>query len=157
MTVSGADVGEGYTLTISPDEIKIEGKGVAGAFYGIQTLKQIFEETSVPCLEIEDEPDRIHRGFYHDITRGKVPTVETLKSLIDEMAYYKMNELQLYIEHTFPFKEFGDDVEKFGGYDRKRVSNTAEFLKRYRESWMKVNKESELYRLEKLFSDLDAM
>ncbi|MBQ7986839.1 MAG: family 20 glycosylhydrolase [Clostridia bacterium] len=114
LTVSAQGVGEGYTLTISPDEIKIEGNGVAGAFYGIQTLKQIFEETSVPCLEIEDEPDMKRRGFYHDVTRGKVPTVETLKGLIDKMAYYKMNELQLYIEHTFPFKEFGDDVEKFG-------------------------------------------
>lgn len=114
LTVSAEGEGEGYTLTILPDEIKIEGKGVAGAFYGIQTLKQIFEETSVPCLEIEDTPDMIHRGFYHDVTRGKVPTVATLKGLIDKMAYYKMNELQLYIEHTFPFKEFGDDIEKFG-------------------------------------------
>ncbi len=114
LTVSATGDGEGYTLSISPDEIKIVGQGVAGAFYGIQTLKQIFEEESVPCLEIVDEPDMRCRGFYHDVTRGKVPTVETLKGLIDKMAYYKMNELQLYIEHTFPFKELGDDVEKFG-------------------------------------------
>lgn len=114
LTISGAGDGEGYTLTISPDEIKIEGNGVAGAFYGIQTLKQIFENEVVPCLEIVDAPDMKHRGFYHDVTRGKVPTVATLKGLVDKMAYYKMNELQLYIEHTFPFKELGDDVEKFG-------------------------------------------
>lgn len=114
LTVSGAGAGEGYTLTILPDEIKIEGNGVAGAFYGIQTLRQIFENDIIPCLEIVDEPDMKSRGFYHDVTRGKVPTVETLKDLIDKMAYYKMNELQLYIEHTFPFKEFGDDVERFG-------------------------------------------
>lgn len=114
LTVSAEGKGEGYTLTILPDEIKIKGKGVAGAFYGIQTLKQIFENDDIPCLEIEDAPDMKCRGFYHDITRGKVPTVETLKGLIDKMAYYKMNELQLYIEHTFPFKELGDDVERFG-------------------------------------------
>lgn len=115
LTVSASnEASEGYKLTILPDEIKIEGKSVKGAFYGIQTLKQIFENDVVPCLEIEDEPDMKHRGFYHDVTRGKVPTVATLKSLIDKMTYYKMNELQLYIEHAFPFKELGDDVEKFG-------------------------------------------
>lgn len=115
LTVSASDESsEGYSLVICENEIKIEGKSVKGAFYGIQTLRQIFENDIVPCLEIEDEPDMIHRGFYHDVTRGRVPTVATLKSLIDKMAYYKMNELQLYIEHTFPFKELGDDVEKFG-------------------------------------------
>lgn len=115
LTVSALDeASEGYSLIINENEIKIEGKSVKGAFYGIQTLRQIFENDVVPCLEIEDAPDMIHRGFYHDVTRGKVPTVETLKGLVDKMAYYKMNELQLYIEHTFPFKELGEDVEKFG-------------------------------------------
>ena len=115
LTVSALDeASEGYSLTICENEIKITGKSIKGAFYGIQTLKQIFENDVVPCLEIEDAPDMAHRGFYHDVTRGRVPTVATLKALIDKMAYYKMNELQLYIEHTFPFKELGDDVEKFG-------------------------------------------
>ena len=82
-------------------------------FYGIQTLKQMFENDTVPCLHIEDKPDMSLRGFYHDVTRGKVPTVDTLKKMIDNMAYYKMNHLELYIEHTFPFKELGDSVEKF--------------------------------------------
>ncbi len=105
---------EGYTLDICEDKITIHGDSVQGAFYGIQTLRQIFENDTVPCLHIEDKPDMGIRGFYHDVTRGKVPTVETLKNLIDTVAYYKMNMLQLYVEHTFPFKEFGDDIEKFG-------------------------------------------
>ena len=45
LTVSAAnEESEGYTLTILPDEIKIAGESTAGAFYGIQTLKQIFEK-----------------------------------------------------------------------------------------------------------------
>ena len=104
---------EGYTLDISEDKITISGDSAGGVFYGIQTLKQIFENDTVPCIHIEDRPDMSLRGFYHDITRGKVPTVKTLKKMIDNMAYYKMNHLELYIEHTFPFKEFGDAVEKF--------------------------------------------
>ena len=63
---------------------------------------------------IEDEPDFKYRGFYHDITRGKIPKVETIKRLIDNMAYYKLNSLQLYVEHTYEFKEFSDDIERTG-------------------------------------------
>ncbi len=111
---AGNGESEAYTLDISEDKITILAESPAGAFYGIQTLKQIFENENVPCLHIEDKPDMALRGFYHDVTRGKVPTVATLKKMIDNMAYYKMNHLELYIEHTFPFKELGDSVEEFG-------------------------------------------
>lgn len=106
--------GESYTLDIEEDAISIKGADAAGVFYAIQTLKQIFISEKVPCLHIEDKPDMKHRGFYHDVTRGKIPTVETLKKLIDTLAYYKMNSLQIYVEHTFPFKELGDNIEITG-------------------------------------------
>ena len=105
---------EGYTLTIEESKITIMAARPAGTFYAIQTLRQIFDNKEVPCLTIEDEPGFAYRGFYHDVTRGKVPKAETIKELIDTMAYYKMNSLQLYIEHTFPFKELGDHIEKTG-------------------------------------------
>ena len=105
---------EGYALTISESGILIKGDSAAGAFYGIQTLRQIFENNDVPYLIIEDKPDMKHRGFYHDVTRGKIPTVDRMKKLIDTLAYYKMNSLQIYVEHTFPFKELGDLIEKTG-------------------------------------------
>ena len=105
---------QGYTLEISEHQVTINGTSAAGAFYGIQTLRQLLEQEEIPCLTITDFPGFEHRGFYHDVTRGKIPTLATLKQLIDDMAYFKMNSLQLYIEHTFPFKEFGDYAEKNG-------------------------------------------
>ncbi len=105
---------DAYCLNITEDKIVLRGDSPAGVFYGIQTLRQIFTHDEIPCLYIEDKPDFVHRGFYHDITRGRVPTVETVKHLIDEMAYYKMNSLQLYVEHTFLFAELADIVEKTG-------------------------------------------
>ena len=36
--------------------------------------------------------------------------MDTLKELVDYMAYMKLNSLQLYVEHTFAFKEFADSV-----------------------------------------------
>ena len=99
------DSGEGYVLRISPDRITIEADSPAGAFYGIQTLRQLFQEEQVPCLVIQDRPDFSYRGFYHDVTRGKICTVASIKKLIDDMAYYKLNSLQLYVEHVFEFEE----------------------------------------------------
>ena len=36
-----------------------------------------------------------------DVSRGKVPTVETLELLIDRLSRLKINVVQLYLEHTF--------------------------------------------------------
>ena len=110
----GNEDNEAYILEIEPEKILIKAEGVRGAFYAIQTLRQLFCAENVPCCYIEDEPDFKYRGFYHDITRGKVPTVETLKRLIDDMAYYKLNSLQLYVEHTFEFKEYADSNDRTG-------------------------------------------
>lgn len=102
------DEGEGYELRINEHDISIKAEGPAGAFYAIQTLRQLFKNLKIPCLTIKDFPDFQYRGFYHDVTRGKIPTVETVKKLIDQMAYYKLNSLQLYVEHTFEFEEYKD-------------------------------------------------
>lgn len=113
VVVSG-DGSESYSLTVEENAITIRGESAAGAFYGIQTLRQLFRHERVPCLHIQDQPDFSVRGWYHDITRGRIPTVDTLKSLIDDMAYYKLNQLQLYVEHVFPFRETADLVKKTG-------------------------------------------
>ena len=59
-------------------------------------------------MAIRDWPDFPVRGFYHDVTRGKVPTLQTLMALADKMAFYKLNQLQLYVEHSFAFKNHPD-------------------------------------------------
>lgn len=127
---------EAYTLDIQKDKITLTAGDTRGVFYAIQTLRQLLEHETVPCLHIEDAPDFAHRGFYHDITRGKVPTVDTLKALIDRMAYFKMNSLQLYVEHTFAFAEYADSIERTGyltaeeirELDRYCTENLIEFI-----------------------------
>lgn len=97
------------------DIIKVEAKGVKGAFYAVQTLRQIAKNGYVDASEICDAPDLEVRGYYFDITRGRIPTLETLKNLVDNLAYYKVNMLQLYVEHVFPFKEY-DGIYQRTGY-----------------------------------------
>ena len=40
-----------------------------------------------------------------DIARDKVPTMETLFALIDRLASWKVNQIQLYSEHTFAYRD----------------------------------------------------
>ena len=110
--VSGEN-GQGYKIKFDKD-ITIVGESSQGAFYGIQTLRQIIKNGYYDVKEINDSPDFDVRGFYFDITRGRIPTLETLKKLVDQLALCKNNMLQLYVEHVFPFKEYDGIYQKFG-------------------------------------------
>jgi hypothetical protein len=55
----------------------------------------------VPQLSIEDWPDIAVRGVMLDISRDKVPTMATLLALVERLASWKVNHLELYMEHTF--------------------------------------------------------
>jgi hypothetical protein len=113
---------ERYTLTVLPDGVRIVSSSKQGFYRAGTTLKQLLASfpQEVPCLEIVDWPDFPVRGFYHDVTRGKVPKLETLKHLADTLAYYKINHLQLYVEHAFAFRNIpelweGKDPLTIGG------------------------------------------
>lgn len=101
---------QAYQLVINKDQIKVTGKGGAGVLYGIQTLCQIIEQCGsiLPCMEIADSPAFLHRGYYLDQTRGRVLKSESLKRIVDLLARYKINEFQLYIEHTYLFRGFSE-------------------------------------------------
>lgn len=96
---------QGYRLAIRPKMIEITSSTPAGAFYAASTLKQIARQSgdALPCLTIDDWPDIPSRGVMLDISRDKVPTMEMLYHLVDLFAEWKMNELQLYTEHTFAY------------------------------------------------------
>jgi hypothetical protein len=97
---------QGYHLSITPAYCRIISRDAAGIFYGRQTLAQLQRQfpATLPCLEIEDWPDFPVRGVMLDISRDKVPTMPTLFSLVDRLAQWKINHLQLYIEHTFAYR-----------------------------------------------------
>ncbi|MDF2698688.1 MAG: hypothetical protein K0Q49_244 [Haloplasmataceae bacterium] len=99
---------EEYEINVLSKKIQIKGGSQKGLYYGLQTFIQLVinYKANIPCLSIHDKPYFANRGFYHDITRGKVPTLETLKYLVDVAAFYKLNQLQLYVEHSFAFDNF---------------------------------------------------
>jgi hypothetical protein len=101
---------QGYCLSITPDGIAIVAADPAGEFYATQTLTQLLRlfPEALPCLDIEDYPDFPSRGVMLDISRDKVPTMATLYQLVDMLAEWKIDELQLYTEHTFAYSQHRD-------------------------------------------------
>jgi hypothetical protein len=98
---------QGYRISITPAQARIFAADPAGAFYATKTLEQLARQfsTALPCLEIEDWPDFPVRGVMLDISRDKVPTLATLLELVDLLAGWKINQLQLYTEHTFAYAQ----------------------------------------------------
>jgi hexosaminidase len=96
---------QGYELVANAEGITLQAADEAGAFYGLQTLRQLIAQAGarLPAFTISDEPDFPQRGVMLDVSRCKVPTMETLFQLIDLFASLKLNQLQLYIEHTFAY------------------------------------------------------
>ena len=74
---------EQYKILIKPKQIIVTAKTLNGAFYGIKTLQQILKEEQIPCMAIDDYPDLELRGVMLDISRSKVPTLATLKKLVE--------------------------------------------------------------------------
>ncbi|HHW80756.1 MAG TPA: family 20 glycosylhydrolase, partial [Bacteroidales bacterium] len=86
---------EGYLLLINGSGITIKASDYGGAFYAIQTLEQLLDYnsdngTTLPYIEIEDQPHFLYRGFMLDVSRHFFP-LDFVKKQIDLMAHYKLN------------------------------------------------------------------
>lgn len=88
--VSGA-----YAFTINDEGIRIVGYDERGAYYGIQTLRQLVESPALkdgklPYVEINDYPDLPFRGVVEGFY-GTPWSHEVRKSLIQFYGKFKMN------------------------------------------------------------------
>ena len=94
---------EGYLLEVKTNVITVRARTAAGAFYAIQTLRQLFPAEinsqqlvvrksgwSAPCCTIEDAPRFGYRGLHLDVGRHFFP-VSFVKKYIDVMAAHKLN------------------------------------------------------------------
>ena len=90
---------EGYVLTVSSKGVTVQGGSAAGVFYGIQTLRKSFANTSsesllqmfqLPAAIITDAPRFSWRGMHLDCSRHFF-SVEFVKKFIDLLALHNMN------------------------------------------------------------------
>ncbi len=92
---------EGYLLTVGPKRLAVEARTEAGAFYALQTLLQLAEETApgqwhIPCCTVEDAPRYPYRGIMLDVSRNFQSKEFILKQL-DAMARFKFNHLHFHL------------------------------------------------------------
>ncbi len=122
---------EGYRISIDADgNSTIAASDESGFFYGRATFDQLVRVHGaghLPVGTVEDWPDLAVRGVMLDVSRTKVPTLETLFGIVDRLASWKVNHLELYMEHTFSYAAHGDvwagadpytarDMEELGAY-----------------------------------------
>ncbi len=98
-----------YYLDIDSSEVRLMAKSTSAFQYGLQTLSHLLnyaktENKPLPKIHIEDWADFERRGYMLDISRDKIPTMESLYALVDQLSVWRFNELQLYTEHTFAYK-----------------------------------------------------
>jgi hexosaminidase len=113
----------GYKLTIDRNGVRIEFREAPGLHAAIATLRQLLRQYGrhLPCLKIRDWPDFPRRGVMLDISRGRVPKLETLLELVEHLADFKINEFQLYTEHTFAYRRYQSVWQSWGALTGEEV------------------------------------
>ncbi|MGV8964306.1 MAG: beta-N-acetylhexosaminidase [Candidatus Saccharimonadaceae bacterium] len=99
---------EGYSLSVTPQQVLIKANTPAGIFYGVQTLIQLLPaeiesleavkniKWEIPVVEISDYPRVGWRGLMLDVSRHFF-TVDEVKQYIDAMVRYKYNMLHWHL------------------------------------------------------------
>lgn len=90
---------EGYRMVTTPRSVQITASTAAGAFYAVQSMRQLIEgdyRGGWPTGTIEDYPRFDYRGVLIDISRHH-RSLEFLKRQVDMMARLKMNRLHLHL------------------------------------------------------------
>ncbi|GAA2699152.1 beta-N-acetylhexosaminidase [Actinoplanes palleronii] len=99
---------EGYQLDIRPAGVEIRGGSAAGAFYAVQTLRQLLPPATLrrarlpggpwtlPGVRVEDAPRFGWRGVMLDVARHFMPVSDVLR-LLDLIAFHKLNVLHLHL------------------------------------------------------------
>jgi len=97
---------EAYSLAVTPERgVEIVGTDAAGVFYGIQSLRCLvplsaYNEPGQPfqldAIQIADAPRFGYRGLHLDVARN-FQSAETVKRLLDRMAFYKLNRFHWHL------------------------------------------------------------
>ena len=124
---------EGYTLSVQPDRVVVEGNDAAGLFWGTRTLLQSFRDTSagpeIPCMEIEDWPDIRWRSIHYD-TKHHQGSYEYVQEFIRTLARYKANMLVWEWEDKLAYERH-PEVGAPGAFTVEQMQELTAFARQY--------------------------
>lgn len=90
---------EAYTLNIESGRITLQAKDAQGISHALATLHQLIltaKDNKLPVLSIQDKPRFGYRGLMLDCSRH-FWTVDELKETLSQMAFFKLNTLQMHL------------------------------------------------------------
>ena len=121
-------INDGYEIKKHKNKLIIYGGSEVSIYYAILTLNQMFDYSMIldQCVlpesfEIKDYPSFQNRGFMLDISRDRVPNLKTVYNLIEILSTLKINEMQLYTEHTFRYSQHPKVSKNSSAYDSKDI------------------------------------
>ena len=122
---------QGYELHIDHSGVQLGGGDDAGLFYGEATLAQLarLNAGSLPVGLVRDHPDLPVRGVMLDVSRDKVPTMATLRAIVDRLASWKVNQVQLYSEHTFAYRDHPEVHAAASPFDAREIRELDAFCR----------------------------
>lgn len=90
---------EAYTLEIERGRIVLEANDAQGISNALATLHQLIltaKDNKLPIINIQDKPRFGYRGLMLDCSRH-FWTVDELKETLSQMAFFKLNKLQMHL------------------------------------------------------------
>lgn len=92
---------EAYNMDVTEENVNILSSTPEGAFYALQTLRQIIipidnKSAKINAVKIEDYPRFAWRGVMLDVSRTFMPK-ELVKRYIDLFAQYKINVVHMHL------------------------------------------------------------
>ncbi|WP_327142529.1 beta-N-acetylhexosaminidase [Nocardia sp. NBC_01327] len=100
---SGPPQPESYRIDVG-DTVTVTARTTEGAIHATQTLLQWFSQsTALPAGTVTDWPDDSERGLLLDLGR-KFLSVGWIEQRIRELAYYRMNLIQLHLSDRYGFR-----------------------------------------------------
>lgn len=136
---------EGYTLDIQPKTVNITAATDAGAFYAVQSLRQLLPEsfetgdfkeksTNIRSMTVIDAPAFGYRGMHLDVCRHFFP-VDFIKKYIDMLAMLKMNTFHWHLTEDqgwrIEIKKYPKLQEVAAWRDETLIGHYNDFPQRY--------------------------
>jgi hexosaminidase len=124
---------EAYSLEIG-DSVNLSANHPAGAFYGLQTLLQLFgQNLQIQRGKVLDYPRYRERGIMVDIGR-KYFEIEYLEQMIRDLAWKKMNFIHLHFTdwHSFRLQsELFPGLAASQAYSKKDIRRIQDFASKF--------------------------
>ena len=124
---------ETYNMVVT-DQVVIQANDSVGSYWGTRSVLQILKlrgDYAIPQGTARDYPEFQNRGFMLDV--GRKPTsMETLRNIVKNMAWYKMNSFHVHLSDNLIFMEdyvnAGKEAEAWNSYQGFRLEYSQDGL-----------------------------